>query len=145
MNAPLRNAPAGSTVRVTSSSAVKSDLTVAAYRGVGGTISVADSAGLTQGGSADNTYTSPQVALPAGAPSWVVGYWGDKSSNAPSWSPAAGQVVRAQTTGSGGGAVSALASDGGAAAQGGLGGGVTASLSASASRVTMFTVALSVS
>ena len=46
------------------------------------------------------------------AGSWVVSYWGDKSSTTTAWTAPAGQTVRDQSYGSGGGRVTSLVTDG---------------------------------
>jgi myo-inositol-hexaphosphate 3-phosphohydrolase len=127
----------GTTVTVVSSALVKSDLTVAAYRGA------ADPPVGASAGRTDTTATAvrvtPTVPVPESG-SWLVSYWADKSSTTTSWMPPAGQVVRSTTTGTGGGRITALLTDGGAPVPPGTAGGLTATADAASSRAVVFSV-----
>ncbi|MCX6465541.1 MAG: phytase [Pseudonocardiales bacterium] len=128
---------AGSTVTVTSSGLLKSDLTVAAYRGAG------DPPVGTSAGRVDTATTAvhltPAVTVPESG-SWLVSYWADKSAETTAWTPPAGQTVRATTTGSGGGHVTALLADGNGPVPPGTRGGLAATADAASSRAVSFSV-----
>ena len=136
------DADAGSVLRVTTSEYTKSDLTVAAYRATpGATLSVTGSAGSV-GASGLTSYTTPTVELPATGSSWVLSYWGSKSSEGRTWTAPGTEVVRTRSSGSGGGAVSALLADSGEGSNGARGGGLVGTLDTAASQAQTFTVVL---
>ncbi|MDQ3628318.1 MAG: phytase [Actinomycetota bacterium] len=129
-------ADAGATLTVATSGYAKSDLSVVAYRGVQSpptTTAAAET--LTRA-----THTTPTSRAEAG--SWVVGYWAEKSIADNSWDAPPGQVVRARSAGTGGGAVSALLSDGGAPVAAGTVGGLTATSGVATRKALMITVVL---
>ncbi|MFS3128105.1 PKD domain-containing protein [Nocardioides sp. Bht2] len=99
---------AGSVVTVALSSIAKADLSVAAYRADHGGSAVTDSAvQIVQGGGP--LFQAPGVTVaPRG---WVSTYFAAKASAGVSWQVPGGTTSRATTTGSGGGAVSALLVD----------------------------------
>jgi hypothetical protein len=133
---------AGSSVKATTGTAIKSDVSVAAYRPTANaTLAVGDTAGGTRIASG-TSFTTPQVNVPATGTSWVLSYWGDKSSSAPTWTAPASQTTRASSVGASGGAVSALLADSGAAVSAGTRGAQTATLSSSVNRVVVFSAVL---
>ena len=127
---------AGTTVRVTASARLKADVTVAAYRSVGGVAPTA----LRFDTTSARAHTTPAVTLPD-AGGWLVSYWADKSSATTGWTVPSGQQVRSGSTGSGGGHVTAVLADP-AAAVTGTGGGLTALADAAGGRAAMFSVVL---
>src|SRR5205085_3460763 len=66
----------GSSVAVTSSASAKSDITVAAYRGLTQGVSVFKQALQN---TATAVHTTPAVTAPDGN-GWLVSYWGDKGA-----------------------------------------------------------------
>ncbi len=101
---------AGSNVTVSTSGYTKSVLSVSAYRGAGGADTTVTASASDGGYSGDTTQTAPDVAVST-AGSWLVNYWGEKSSSDTTWTPPAGQPVRTTDAASGGGKTSALLSD----------------------------------
>jgi len=132
---------AGSTVTVSFSTTIKSDLTLAAYRTSGGGAStvVAHAAGLDQ--TLGSSHRAPAVTTTA-AGQWVGTYWAAKTSSAVTWSVPGGQAVRATSTTTGGGLVSAVAVDSAGPVPQGPVAGLVGTTSIDVSRVVMFTVAL---
>lgn len=126
----------GASVRVTSSSYAKSEISVVAYRGTDPSAPVASSASRL-----DNTsgaaHTSPTVTAPDGG--WLVSYWADKSNGTTAWTAPAGQVVRHTAFGSPSGHVSALLADSGGSVSGEVG-GLTATANSTSSRGLSFSV-----
>ena len=121
-------ADAGSVVRVTTVETVKSDLSVSAYRATpGSTLTVTSSASAVRAAGL-TAYATPEVDVPGPGASWVVSYWGTKSTSNPVWGTPAGQTLRWGSVGSGAGGVSALLTDSGTAVTGPRSGGVTATL-----------------
>lgn len=132
---------AGSTVTVPSSAMVKSDITVAAYRPTAGsTISVAASAQATSA-SAATQLTTPQVNV-ADPSSWLVSYWGAKSSGTVAFTTPGGQQVRSGSVGTGSGSISGELTDSGQPVAVGTRGGITADAGTSTSRAAMFSIVL---
>jgi hypothetical protein len=132
---------AGSTVTVPSSTTVKSDITVAAYRPTAGsTLSVANSAQATSS-SAANTLTTPQANV-TDPSSWLVSYWGAKSSGTVAFTTPNGQQARAASVGTGPGSISGELTDSGQPVAVGTRGGITADAGTSTSRAAMFSVVL---
>lgn len=113
-------ADAGSMVTVPLSGYAKGDITVVAYRGTG--VSVREFAGAQYVG--ESSFESPTVSGPTD--SWLVTYWGHKSSSTTTWQPPEDQTVRSSTTGAGGGAIFGLLTDSGGSVGGTEAGGVTA-------------------
>ncbi|HEY6739139.1 MAG TPA: PKD domain-containing protein, partial [Actinopolymorphaceae bacterium] len=85
-------ADAGSTVTVGLSAYTKGALTVAAYRGAGGTDVVVRDWESAPETSTTSTHTTP--SLPGIPGAWLVSYWGEKSSGTTTWSEPAGQTRR---------------------------------------------------
>jgi PKD repeat protein len=130
----------GARVTLTSSTVAKSDLTVAAYRGVDASSPVADSAvSIDSVASAD--HVSPGVTA-VGDSSWLVTYWGEKSSATTAWTAPAGQSQRATSLGTGGGRICGLLVDSGGPVAAGARGGLTATVNTSSSRAASFSVLL---
>ena len=75
---------------------VKSDLTVAAYRGHDGTTPIAASASKTDNVTGA-THVSPAVTATDDT-SWLVTYWADKSDSTTGWTAPASQTVRRAAT-----------------------------------------------
>jgi hypothetical protein len=130
---------AGSTVTITSSAYAKSDLTLAAYRGVATSGPVAASAAALQN-TATATHTTPTVTAPAGT-GWLVSFWADKGASTTSWAGPAGQAPRS----SGGatatsGHMSSLLEDSDAAVPAGDRGGLAATANSTSRGLTMSVV-----
>ena len=124
---------AGAGVTVTTSATVKADLTIGAYRvsdGGTGTITASD---ISFGSGAATTLTTPQVDV-AQTGSWLVSYWGAKASTAVTLATPSGQERRAESSGTGSGAVFAALADSGTAVSPGTEGGLQATASGSTSR-----------
>ncbi|MEP7089801.1 MAG: PKD domain-containing protein [Nocardioidaceae bacterium] len=120
----------GSTVAVTSSGYVKSDLTVAAYRGVSTSQPVASSASTVQN-TAAATHTTPNLTADNGN-GWLVSYWGDKGLTS-TWAGPAGQTQRSLGgTSPSSGHMSSLLEDSNTTVSSGLQGGLTATADTSA-------------
>jgi hypothetical protein len=122
---------AGTSVAVASDVFVKSDTTVAAYRGT--------SAGSPVAGSAVDVddlpgaaHLSPSVSAADGS-SWLVTYWADKSTATTAWTAPAGQSVRSTEFGSSTGHISALLTDSNAPVPSGPEGRLTATASSQSS------------
>jgi PKD repeat protein len=132
---------AGSTVSVPTSAMVKSDITIAAYRpSAGNTLSVATSAQATSG-SAAQQLTTPQVDV-TDPTSWLVSYWGAKSSGTVAFTAPNGQQQRSSSVGTGSGSISGELTDSGQPVALGTRGGVTADAGTSTSRAAMFSLVL---
>jgi hypothetical protein len=132
---------AGSTVTVPSSTMVKSDITVAAYRPTAGsTLSIASSAQATSAVAA-NQLTTPQVNV-TDPSSWLVSYWGAKSSGTVAFTTPNGQQARSGSVGTGSGSISGELTDSGQPVAVGTRGGITADAGTSTSRAAMFSVVL---
>lgn len=130
---------AGSTVTVGSNAFVKADITVAAYRGTASP-PVSTSAVRVDSSTA-STHTTPSVSV-AESGGWLLSYWADKSSATTRWTAPGGQAVRAASTGSGGGRITAVLTDGSGPEPTGTRGGLTATADSAGSRAVMFTVVL---
>jgi glycerophosphoryl diester phosphodiesterase len=125
-------ADTGASVKVTSSVYVKSDVTVAAYRGTAASGPVAASAAKVDN-TAGASHVSPAVTA-VGSRSWLVTYWGDKSAATTRWTAPTGQSVRASSFGSSTGHVSALLTDSNGRVAAGASGQKTAVANAVSSR-----------
>ncbi len=126
----------GSTVTVTTSSWVKVDLSVAGYRGQGGSLQVLDHASsLDQQSGTD--HVSPTVDNPT-AGSWLVTSWVAKRSADLTWSIPASQQRRVEGHGAGGGRLTSVLADSGGQVPTGQVGGLTGTTSSEVSRVVMF-------
>jgi PKD repeat protein len=128
----------GTNVTVTMSAAVKAVLSVAAYRSTIGSPTVSDSAGSVTNSSA-SSHTTPSVDV-AGANSWLVSYWGEKSSVTTTWTLPADTTSRTTATATGSGKVSAILGDSNAAVETGTATGRTATTSPAVSRSVRFSV-----
>ncbi|GAA5023192.1 PKD domain-containing protein [Actinopolymorpha pittospori] len=128
---------AGRTVTVPLSGYAKGDLTVVAYRGPN--IAVSAFAGVAET-TARTTHTAPTVSLspPATSATWLVSYWGEKSSATTALTPPAGQNVRRSASGIGGGRITALLTDAGVASGAASAGGLTATANSSSAHATMW-------
>jgi PKD repeat protein len=137
---------AGTSVAVPTSvaatpTAAKSDITVAAYRPTAGsTLAVATSAQSTSS-SAATQLTTPQVNVTEPS-SWLVSYWGAKSSGTVAFTTPAGQQARSGSVGSSSGNVSGALTDSGQPVAVGTRGGLTTDTGASTSRAAMYSVVL---
>jgi len=111
------------------------------YRTSGGGAStvVAHAAGLDQ--TLGSSHRAPAVTTTA-AGQWVGTYWAAKTSSAVTWSVPGGQAVRATSTTTGGGLVSAVAVDSAGPVPQGPVAGLVGTTSIDVTRVVMFTVAL---
>ena len=129
-------ADAGSTVSVTTSNFVKSDLVVTAYRGaaVAGQVLAAETQSTANHKAPDTTVTD--------AGSWVVSYWADKSGTTAAWTAPRGTTTRHTYAGTGAGHVSELLTDSGGPVPVGAWTGLTATASSAALHATMATVVL---
>ena len=135
-------ADAGTSITVPTSSTAKSDITVAAYRPTAGsTLSVGTSAQATSA-SAATQLTTPQVDVTEPS-SWLVSYWGAKSSGTVAFSTPTGQQARSGSVGTGSGSISGSLTDSGQPVAVGTRGGLTASTGDSTSRAAMFSIILS--
>jgi PKD repeat protein len=123
---------AGSTVKVTSSAYVKSDLSVVAYRNTRASDPIAASAS-----KADNVtgaaHTSPALTA-VGSTGWLVTYWADKSTSTSAWTAPTGQSVRAKTFGTSSAHVSALLADSNGPVPAGVTGQKTATANSASTR-----------
>ncbi|MET0999819.1 MAG: PKD domain-containing protein, partial [Marmoricola sp.] len=125
----------------TTPTAAKSDITVGAYRPTAGsTLSVATSAQATSS-SAATQLTTPEVTV-AEPSSWLVSYWGAKSSSTVAFTTPAGQQARSGSVGSGSGSISGALTDSGQPVAVGTQGGLSADTGASTSRAAMYSVVL---
>ena len=132
---------AGTKATVLGSAAAKTDMTVAAYRpNAGSTLSVATSA-QAYSPAAATQLTTPQVNV-TGASSWLVSYWGAKSSGTVAFSTPAGQQARSSSVGTGTGSISGALADSAAPVAAGTRGGLTATTGASTSRGATFSIVL---
>ncbi|MCW2781397.1 MAG: domain containing protein, partial [Marmoricola sp.] len=131
---------AGSTVTVNLSSIAKADLSLAAYRGSGGstTTVAAHSAALDQ--TSGTAHTSPAVTAAAG--SWVATYWSAKASVGVTWATPASEVTRASGAGTGGGALTSRLVDSGGAVPAGANGGLVGTTNPAVTRVVMFSTVI---
>ncbi|MFL6135473.1 MAG: PKD domain-containing protein, partial [Nocardioidaceae bacterium] len=132
---------AGQPVTATTSTIAKSDMTVAAYRSTTGTTNLGPSASVLSTESTTN-HTTPTVNAALGG-SWLVSYWAKESSTVPTWTAPVGQALRSGSTGSGGGNISAILTDGNGSVPVGTVGGLTATTSEAVSRTAMASVVLS--
>ena len=113
------------TVTQSSTTAIKSDLTVAAYRGTDGITPIASSAAKIDN-SAGSAHTSPTVTA-TDDKDWLVTYWADRSNDATGWLDLVGATQRLEgTPGSGNAHVVGLLADSGGPVAAGARGGLTA-------------------
>jgi 3-phytase len=130
---------AGSGVLVRTSAYAKSDLTLTAHRSSGGTPAVAVSA-YSYLATPGAVLTSPVVTATQG--SWLVTCWGAKGGEGP-WTAPSGQLVRAESHGTGGGPIHGLTTDTGAPVPAGPAGGLNAGLAVPPGRAVVHSVVLS--
>ena len=132
-------ANAGAQVKINISVASKGTLTIAAYRNTSATNPIAGFARtLVTTNSANRTTPTTNVAVS----SVVVSYWMHRDSTSTSLTPPAGVTVRANGTESGGGHVTTLLADSGAAVPVGSYGGLTAKAAAASGLGTTWTIVL---
>ena len=125
---------AGSTIKVPltgSTTAFKSTLTVAGYRGAGALTSSnlassADSALVTN-------HVSPAVTATPGA--WLLSYWADKSSTTTDWAEPASVTKREETLVTTTGRITSLLGDSNGGVPSGTAGGLTATTNATSKGV----------
>ena len=131
-------ANANQNVTVRSSASVKSVISVAAYRSSLGTPSV--SASAVAGADAPSTsHTTPSVPV-AGAGSWLVNVWAEKSNTATTFSQPAGTTRRTTGTANGTGKISAVLADSNTPVAVGTAAGRTATTSTSVARSVLYSV-----
>ncbi len=131
-------ADAGTNVTVTTSLAAKSVISVAGYRGQGGTPTVTARAGGADASSA--SHTTPTLNATAG--SWLVSYWSEKSSSELTWTLPGDVQQRQAAASTGSGKVSAAWGDSDGPVAAGQVGGLAATTSVAASRSATFSVVL---
>lgn len=100
---------ANSNVTVVTSSTLKGVVSVAAYRSSIGTASISASESTVVNTSA-TTHTAPAVEI-AGANSWLVNIWGEKSSTETTWTLPGGTTERTAGAATGSGKVSHVIAD----------------------------------
>ena len=115
---------------------VKSDLTLASYRGIGSPAITASA--ITAQNVANPVHTTPTVNAPDGS-NWVVSYWTDKGTNTTGWTGPATETQRSEGTMTGTSHVSSLLMDSNARVNSGGQGGLnaTADPASSAQGLTM--------
>jgi large repetitive protein len=128
----------GTNVTVAASAAVKAVLSISAYRSTIGFPTVSASASRVVNTSA-SSHTTPTVAV-AGANSWLVSYWGEKSSVTATWTLPNNATSRTTAAATGSGKVSAIVGDSNAPVGTGTAAGRTATTSEAVSRGVMFSV-----
>ena len=134
------SADAGRAVTAATSAIVKSDMSVVAYRSTTGVAVVGPSAS-TVSTATTSTHTTPTVNVGT-AGSWLVSYWAKESSTTPTWTAPTGQTLRTGSSGTGGGAISAISTDGNGPVPVGTAGGLTAVTSEAVSRTAMVSLAI---
>lgn len=130
---------AGAIVSVTSPGFLKSDLTVAAYRGTAAGPIAASAVRADLATTA--SHATPQVEVVESG-SWLISYWADKSSATTRWVSTAGQTSRTGSTGTGGGHITAALADSAGPVAPGMRGALTATADAAGSRAVTFSVVL---
>lgn len=132
---------AGRTVTINLGTAGKADLQLLAYTGTRAGTPVAAFAAAADT-TTKTSHTTPTVDV-ATAGSWVVSYWADRSSTASTdWTAPAGQTVRLESIGAGGGRIDSLSTDAGDQVPTGPYGGLTATTDTAGGRATMWTIVL---
>lgn len=132
---------ASSAVTVSLSQRSKVNLTLGAYRGTSSSAPVASVDAAVESVKRA-AHTTPTVTATDPA-AWVISYWADTSTDTTAWTAPAGEQVRATGIGTGGGHVSSLLTDGGAAHGGGTAGGLTATASSASAKAQMLSIVLS--
>lgn len=135
----LSAADAGADIQVPLTRGRKIDISLLLYAGV-------DTANPIVG-HAKTAETVEQAAhttptLSTSEQSLVVSLWTDKTSSSSSWTPPAGQTVRRESHGNGGGRIGVLFTDPSTVAAPGTVGGLTATSGAADKAATMWTIAL---
>ena len=134
---------AGTTVRLTRTTATKAAVTLAAYTGVDTTNPIAAVSRVGEPGSTAS-HTTPLVAnSTTGA--WRVSYWTDKNQATTQWTAPSTEIARATTTGTGSPRFGALLSDPGHAVTAGTPattGGLVGTANATATAAAMWTILL---
>lgn len=133
------SADAGSTVSITFPTYHKAALQLLAYSGTDTTDPV--SAVAKAGDSNSASHTTPTATV-ADAGSWAISYWAEKSSATTTWTAPTGSTVRDASYGTGSGRVNALAADSSGPVSAGSYGGLSATVGATSSRSTMWTLIL---
>jgi PKD repeat protein len=116
---------AGSTVTVTFPGTDKGSVELLAYSGTSATGPVSGATGATVETTVSSLKT-PVVNVTSSG-SWLVSYWAPRtSSDTEAITPPSGQVVRSSESGTGGGKITSMSTDGGAPVPTGSAGGLTA-------------------
>ena len=133
-------ADANANVTVTTSAFAKSAISVAAYRSTGDTptISASEVGGSNTSGT---SHPSPHAEV-AGAGSWLINVWSEKSSVDTTWTLPGDVTQRTTSATTGSGKVSAVIGDSGAPVAVGAPNSRTATTSVAVSRTVMFSVVL---
>ena len=113
---------------------VRSDTTLASYRGVG---SPAISASAVTAQNVSNAVHQTPTVNATGGTSWLVSYWTDKSSNTTSWTGPANQTERSLGTATGSSHMSSLLTDSNGRVNNGAQGGLNATANSAAQGLTM--------
>jgi PKD repeat protein len=134
-------ADAGASISVRTSSTIKSDLTVGAYRANDMGTGAVSASSLSFSSSATTQLTTPQGDVTTTG-AWLVSYWGAKSSNVVTLTPPASEELRSGSTGTGSGNITAALADSDGPVAVGTRGGLTTTASASTSRGAMVSVVI---
>ena len=133
-------ADAGTPVTVTWSAKGKVTMSLAAYSGVSATAPVGVFNTTSDSGTA--THTTPVVTV-AQVDSWVVSYWSDKSSTAPTaWAAPGDTSVRDSRLGANTGSLSGLLADSGGPVAAGSYGGKSATITADSTKGLNWSISL---
>lgn len=130
----------GQRVSVNLSEVAKADLLVLAYDGTDTEDPVAAAEAVVED-TRRAEHTTPGVSVPASG-SWVVSYWGQKSSSTTSWTAPGGEAQRSASCGPGGGRICTLATDSGGAVPAGTRDGLTATADSASRHATTWSIAL---
>lgn len=137
--AELSAADAGAEISVPLSRGRKTDISLLLYAGVDTSDPVVAFAATAETVE-QAAHTTPTLELTEQA--LVVSLWTDKTASSTSWAAPAGENVRRQSNGSGGGRIGVLLTDPGSVAGPGTVGGLTATSGAADDAATMWTIAL---
>ena len=130
---------AGTAVKVTLSAITKTGVTLLAYTGTSATPVAAVATAAEAVSQA--AHTTPAVSV-AGEGSVVVSFWADRTGATTTWTAPAGEVVRDQTAGIGGGHISTLVTDSGGPVPTGTRAGLTATADSASAKATMISLVL---
>jgi PKD repeat protein len=131
---------AGSNVRIDQSGAYKMSIALLAYSGTSTSDPIAAAASAVEP-AVSATHVTPVVNnTTTGA--WLVSYWADKSSGTTDWTAPAGQTVREESIGTGGGRITALVTDSGGPVATGNQGGLAATADSTNGKATMWSFLL---